>query len=79
MLHFMKDLEYSLVILHNYGPLALLISFTVWPPFDLPPFQGEDSRDKQDEKENIKKKEVMITFHDVGMNRKWGYLWMNAY
>lgn len=31
---------------------------------------GEDSRDKQDEKENIKKKEVMITFHDVGMNHK---------
>lgn len=31
---------------------------------------GEDSRDKQDEKENIRKKEVMITFHDVGMNHK---------
>ncbi|KAL9983245.1 hypothetical protein ACROYT_G005390 [Oculina patagonica] len=31
---------------------------------------GEDSKDKQDEKENIKKKEVMITFHDVGMNHK---------
>ena len=49
---------------------------TVWLYLycDLPStFQGEDSRDKQDEKENIKKKEVMITFHDVGMNRKWGY------
>ena len=33
-------------------------------------FKGEESRDKQEEKENIKRKEVMITFHDVGMNRK---------
>lgn len=31
---------------------------------------GEDSKDKKDEKENIKRKEVMITFHDVGMNHK---------
>lgn len=31
---------------------------------------GEESRDKQEEKENIKRKEVMITFHDVGMNHK---------
>lgn len=36
--------------------------------------QGEDSKDKKDEKENIKKKEVMITFHDVGMNRKSCYV-----
>ena len=33
--------------------------------------QGDEPKDKQEEKENIKKKDVMITFHDVGMNRKW--------
>ena len=78
MLHSMKDREYFFVIFHNCIPLALFNEL-YWPSFDLPPFQGEDSRDKQDEKENIKKKEVMITFHDVGMNRKWDYFWMNAY
>ncbi|XP_015777141.1 PREDICTED: protein NDRG1-like [Acropora digitifera] len=31
---------------------------------------GEESREKQEEKENIRKKDVMITFHDVGMNHK---------
>ncbi|EDO32493.1 predicted protein [Nematostella vectensis] len=32
--------------------------------------EGEEAKDKTDEKENVKKKDVMITFHDLGMNHK---------
>lgn len=61
-------------ILHNSVALFNTQAHTCTILTFLRPFQGEDSRDKQDEKENIKKKEVMITFHDVGMNRKWRLL-----
>jgi len=30
--------------------------------------QGEES--KTEDKENVKRKEVLLTFHDIGMNRK---------
>lgn len=35
--------------------------------------QGEEVKEKADEKEHAKHKEVMITFHDIGMNRKFAF------
>lgn len=38
----------------------LILSFLV---------KGEEAKEKIDEKEHVKHKDVMITFHDIGMNR----------